>query len=164
MLNHRLAVALLAPILGLLGAACGEKGDQRLTTTASPSSATPAASNDTATCERAMGTLSDYKPTEVVAAIGGSRLQVEHWLNQRPESQGDSPDRGLANIDDSSHLSICVLRGTYPVPHPPTPDGAEAPAAEGGRFLILPSGEAVLDAAGPLREIVKLTPTSLPAS
>jgi hypothetical protein len=126
----------------------------------STSDSTVTTSDDQAVCQNAEANLADYQISRIVVAIGGSAAQVENWIATRPESQGvpGGPDRGLSGVASEEHVSVCVYQGYFPVPMP------SGPVPDGGRFIVLPSGQATMDTAGPLSNVLALTPSSIPVT
>jgi hypothetical protein len=155
--------------LVLTAGACGSNAENEISTqpandnglatsTAGSSASAGNAQTDAQRCADALPLLADYNATEVLFCEGGSADEVRAWLNDRPESGGATPDRGIDGLDADQRVVVAVVRGDFPIPRPPSPDGRPAPAADGGRFLILPGGETVFDGAARLETLLSLTP------
>lgn len=163
--NTRLTFALFLAV-GIVGSCGGTSPRSNVEASAPPAdiSTTPATvasgPSDSAVCSGAFSQISDYHPSEVVRALGANAADVRSWLVTRPESLGTAPDRGLTNAASDARVVICIIKGDFSIPSPePQPAPADA-----GRFIILPTGAAVLDAAGPLQRLLDLTPTAIPAA
>jgi hypothetical protein len=146
MLTRRVFAIVPAVLLALVGVGCGQLPD-----TSGPSSAASSSpTSDADICSAAIPNLSGYQIKSVTSASGGQAAAVEAWLKDRPASAGlpGGPDRGLSDVSSTAHVTVCVYTGVFPFPHPPAPDGKDTGPGDGGRFIILPSGKAVLDTEG----------------
>ncbi len=72
--------------------------------------------------------MSGYQATGVAMATGGTAAQVAAWVANRPSSAGTpgGPNRGLASVPPTSHVTVCVLRGVFPSTAPPLANGFAA--------------------------------------
>jgi hypothetical protein len=102
----------------------------------------------------------DYDVKAVAVAVGGTRAAVQSWLDNRQESAGvvGSLNRGLNNINNADHVTVCVYSGSFPYPHPASPGGTNFGPGDGARFIVAPDGTATLDAMGSLASLSSGTP------
>jgi hypothetical protein len=104
------------------------------------------AETDAKRCAAALPRASGF---DVLRAEGAQADEVRAWLEDRPESMGTAPERGIDGIAGDQRVVVCIVRGAFSVSMVYTnPDGS-APIADTGRYILPPNGEPVLDAAGP---------------
>ncbi len=146
-------------VAGAIAAALTACGGSTANTVAASRNARSVAAIDTAdatsVCQKGISALGNDSITKVAVAVAGSPAAVQDWLDKRPESQGSVPDRHLAELAPNATVTVCVYPGSFPIPHP-----SQVADATGARYIALPSGEMVLDAAGQLDDMVSRTPQS----